>query len=61
MLTDRARSKMIALAGPRYNPERETIRVVGKRCVHVPISYGEILTCTCNSMANTKIMETILH
>lgn len=31
-LTDNAREKMIALAGSKYDPETDTIRIVGKRC-----------------------------
>ena len=37
MLTERARNKMVEIAGPRYNPERGTIRLVGKRYVCVKV------------------------
>lgn len=30
-LTDHARNKMIALAGSRYNPDTDTITIVGMR------------------------------
>lgn len=31
-LNERAHKKMISLAGPRYNPETDTITLTGKRC-----------------------------
>lgn len=61
MLTDRAKNKMIQLAGHCYNPEKDIIRLVGKRYIVLHVCLYQFTVTICLQVPNKETKPRLCH